>query len=152
MFPECFFRRKDDNSLLFDSFKLFALHLILTFGGSISGHPWILFYTAHSLTMLPIKTKLRHQIGATRGQLAAAPEPRLGGDRIDNGSLSELSSSESCNSDDDEDECVLIDALATAISHVRISEPKRSRLCSPTGPIVQQGSSNMKANKLCKAF
>ncbi|MCI11802.1 serine/threonine-protein kinase PEPKR2-like, partial [Trifolium medium] len=53
---------------------------------------------------------------------------------------------------DDPDECVLIDALATAISHVRISEPKRSRLCSPTGPIVQQGSSNMKANNLCKAF
>jgi hypothetical protein len=26
-------------------------------------------------------------------------------------------------------------------------------LCSPTGPIiVQQGSSNMKANNLCKAF
>lgn len=102
--------------------------------------------------MLPIKTKLKAQIGGPCRQLA--PEPRLGGNRIDNGSHSELSSSESCNSDDeDENECVLIDALATAISHVRISEPKRTRLCGgPTGPIVQQGSSNMKANNLCKAF
>jgi hypothetical protein len=128
--------------------KLFPLHVILIFSLSISGHPWILFYTAQSLTMLPIKTKLKNQIGATSRQVVATPEPNT----INNGSLSELLSSESCNSDDP-DECVLIDALATAISHVRISEPKRTRLCSPTGPIiVQQGSSNMKANNLCKAF
>ncbi|CAL5204564.1 unnamed protein product [Lathyrus oleraceus] len=114
-------------------------------------HPWILFYTAQSLTMLPIKAKLKNQTGGACRRLIAAPEPRLGGNLIDNGSLSELLTSESCNSDD-QDECALIDALATAISHVRISEPKRSRLCSPTGPIVQQGSSNMKANNLCKAF
>ncbi|PNY02109.1 serine/threonine-protein kinase PEPKR2-like protein, partial [Trifolium pratense] len=114
-------------------------------------HPWILFYTAQSMTMLPIKTKLKNQIGSTSKQVVAAPEPKFARKTIDNGSLSELLSSESCNSDDP-DECVLIDALATAISHVRISEPKRSRLCSPTGPIVQQGSSNMKANNLCKAF
>ncbi|KAK2391506.1 serine/threonine-protein kinase PEPKR2 [Trifolium repens] len=114
-------------------------------------HPWILFYTAQSLPMLPIKTKLKNQIGSTYRQVVATPEPKLGGNTINNVSHSELLSSESYNSDDP-DECVLIDALATAISHVRISEPKRSRLCSPTGPIVQQGSSNMKANNLCKAF
>jgi hypothetical protein len=131
--------------------KLFALHVILIFGLSISGHPWILFYTAQSLPMLPIKTKLKNQIGSTYRQVVATPEPKLGGNTINNVSHSELLSSESYNSDDP-DECVLIDALATAISHVRISEPKRSRLCSPTGPIVQQGSSNMKANNLCKAF
>ncbi|KAL9312702.1 hypothetical protein ACSQ67_018154 [Phaseolus vulgaris] len=115
-------------------------------------HPWILFYTAQTLTMLPIKTKLKNQIGATCPQLVAVPEPGLGGNRmIDNYSLSEGSFSESCTSDD-QDECVLIDVLASAISHVRISEPKRSRVCGPTGPIVQQGSSNMKPNNLCKAF
>ena len=102
--------------------------------------------------MLPIRTKLKHQVGATCGQFVAAHETRLGRNRLDNGFLSEVSSSESCNSDDEDGGCVLIDALATAISHVRISEPKRSRLCGPTGPIVQQGSSNMKANNLCKAF
>ncbi|CAI8599114.1 unnamed protein product [Vicia faba] len=114
-------------------------------------HPWILFYTAQSLTMLPIKAKSKNQTGGACRRLIPAPEPRLGGNMTDNGSLSELLTSESCNSDD-QDDCALIDALATAISHVRISEPKRSRLCSPTGPIVQQGSSNMKANNLCKAF
>jgi hypothetical protein len=101
--------------------------------------------------MMPIKIKLKNQIGSTCRQVVAAREPKLGGNTIDNGSHSELLSSESYNSNDP-DECVLIDALATAISHVRISEPKRSRLCSPTGPIVQQGSSNMKASNLCKAF
>jgi len=111
----------------------------------------MLFYTAHSLTMLPIKSRLKNQIGATTQPLVAVPEPGLGGNRIDNYSLSEGSFSESCTSDD-QDECVLIDVLASAISHVRISEPKRSRVCGPTGPIVQQGSSNMKPNNLCKAF
>ena len=101
-----------------------------------------------------MKTKLKHQKGAFCHKYVTASEPRLGGNRIDDGSLSEVSSpfssSESCNSED-QDDCVLIDALANAISHVRISEPKRSKLWCPTSPIDQQGSSNMKAN-LCKAF
>ena len=129
------------------------MHINLTFRDLISGHPWILFYTEPTLKKLPIKTKLKHQLGASCRQFFA-PEPGLGGSKIGDGSLSgvssPLSSSESCNSED-EDECVLIDVLASAISHVRISEPKRSRLCGPT-PIDQQGSSNMKANNLCKAF
>ncbi|KAJ7958951.1 Serine/threonine-protein kinase PEPKR2 [Quillaja saponaria] len=110
-------------------------------------HPWILFYTQRTLQKLPIKSKSKYRGGETG--------PRLEGIRIDTDSLddssSSLSSSGSCNSDD-QDDCVLIDALTTAISHVRISEPKRSRLCVPTGPLEQQGSSNMKANNLCKAF
>jgi len=60
-------------------------------------------------------------------------------------------SSESCKSEDPDDFC-LVDVLATAISNVRISGPKRSKLCGSTGPIEQQGSSNMQANNLCKAF
>ncbi|KAJ6773416.1 SERINE/THREONINE-PROTEIN KINASE PEPKR2 [Salix purpurea] len=57
------------------------------------------------------------------------------------------SDSLSCRSEE-QDECGLVDALAVAISHVKISEPKRSRLCGPTGPIEQQCSSN----NLCRAF
>ncbi|MED6207108.1 hypothetical protein PIB30_032824 [Stylosanthes scabra] len=114
-------------------------------------HPWISFYTERTLKSLPSRTKMKHQVGASCGRFVTAPVTRLGRNRLGNSSLSESSSSESCDSDD-EDGCVLIDALATAISHVRISEPKRSRLCGPTGPIVEQGSSNMKANNLCKAF
>ncbi|KAF7829976.1 serine/threonine-protein kinase PEPKR2 [Senna tora] len=118
-------------------------------------HPWILFYTEPTLKCLPVKTKLKHQIGGSCRPFVA-PEAGSGGNRIDDSSLSEvsspLSSPQSCNSED-QDDCVLIDVLASAISHVRISEPKRSRLCGPTGPSIdQQGSSNMKANNLCKAF
>eukprot|EP01018_Ginkgo_biloba_P031386 Gb_17014 [translate_table: standard] len=48
-------------------------------------------------------------------------------------------------------ECTLVDALAAAITQIRISEPKRSRLCAPPCPVEQQCSSNMKIN-LCTAF
>ncbi|KHN35469.1 Serine/threonine-protein kinase PEPKR2 [Glycine soja] len=116
-------------------------------------HPWILFYTERTLKMLPFKSKLKLQNAA-----ASATESGLGGNKIDDdGSLDEdysspFSSSESCNSENHED-CVWIDALSTAVSRVRISETKRTKLWGPTttSPLDQQGSSNMKTN-LCKAF
>lgn len=84
-----------------------------------------------------------------------APGLKSDGNRILSGSLSQDSSpgslSESCKSEDQGD-LGLVDALATAVSHVRISGPKRSRVCGTTGPIEQHGSSNMKANNLCRAF
>lgn len=121
-------------------------------------HPWILFYTERTLKMLPIKLKLKNQESCQQSSIAA--KIKSDRNRIDSAAnvtslneVSDLSSSESCNADgDDVDDCFLVDALATAISHVRISEPKRSRLCVPTGPIEQHSSSNMKANNLCKAF
>lgn len=108
--------------------------------------------------MLPIKLKLKNQESCQQSSIAA--KIKSDRNRIDSAAnvtslneVSDLSSSESCNADgDDVDDCFLVDALATAISHVRISEPKRSRLCVPTGPIEQHSSSNMKANNLCKAF
>ncbi|KHG12529.1 Serine/threonine-protein kinase PEPKR2 [Gossypium arboreum] len=63
--------------------------------------------------------------------------------------LTSLSSS--CKSKE-QDKNGVVDLLAVAISHVRISEPKRSRLCSPTRPIKQQCSSNLTVNNLCRAF
>lgn len=84
-----------------------------------------------------------------------SPGLRSGGNKLDDGSHGEITSSISSSESSDsgeEDDSVLIDVLASAISHVRISEPKRSRLCGPTGPMDQQGSSNMNANNLCKAF
>lgn len=77
--------------------------------------------------------------------------------KIDRGSRNDeshaLSSSESLNSESEvQDEGGFVDALAVAISNVRISEPKRSRLCGPSGPIEQQCSSNLTANALCRAF
>lgn len=117
-----------------------------------TGHPWILFYTERTLKALPIKSRSKNQ-AVPPHQLAIAPRLKAVLNKTEDGSLSETlsapSSSGSCKSE--QDDCGLVDALATAVSHVRISEPKRTRLCSPTGPIEQQCSSNMKAN-LCKAF
>lgn len=123
----------------------------------ISGHPWILFYTERTLRTLTIKSKLKNQVGVSSRQLAILSGQELVRTKIDgelHGEGSDLhSSSESWSSKSEEqDECDLVDVLAEAISNVRISEPKRSRLCGPTGPIEQQCSSNMTANNLCRAF
>ncbi|KAK7385354.1 hypothetical protein VNO78_31070 [Psophocarpus tetragonolobus] len=120
----------------------------------VLSHPWILFYTEQILKMLPVKSKLKLQHAAACHKFVSAPESGLGGIRIDDGSLEDSSpfssSSGSCNSEYNDD-CVWIDALATAVSRVRISETnKRTKLCCPTSPIDQRGSSNMKS--LCKAF
>ncbi|KAL9315813.1 hypothetical protein ACSQ67_016814 [Phaseolus vulgaris] len=120
----------------------------------VLSHPWILFYTAQTLKMLPVKSKLKPQNAAICHKCVTAPESGFGGYRMmDNCSLngsSTFSSSESCNSEY-HDDCAWIDALATAVSHVTISEAKRTKLWGPTGPIDPQGSSNLKTN-LCKAF
>nr|GMD02820.1 serine/threonine-protein kinase PEPKR2-like [Ipomoea batatas] len=50
------------------------------------------------------------------------------------------------------EESSLVDVLAMAISRVKISEPKRSRLCSPARQIEQECTSNIKVNHLCTAF
>lgn len=111
-------------------------------------HPWILFFTERTLNTLSIKSKVKSQ------QVASELSDRH---RIRGGPLGDalgpvsFSGSSSCKSED-QDDAGLVDALAVAISHVRISKPKRSRLCEPACPVQQQCSSNMKANNLCKAF
>ncbi|KAJ6799506.1 serine/threonine-protein kinase PEPKR2 [Iris pallida] len=103
-------------------------------------HPWILFYTQNPSEALPVKPRVRNNVKVQRVELGEI------GTIID--------TSTSCNSSrtsEEQDDCGFIDALAAAISRVRISEPKRSRLCSPVLPIQQECSSNMKAN-LCTAF
>ncbi|BAT81903.1 serine/threonine-protein kinase PEPKR2-like [Vigna umbellata] len=119
----------------------------------VLSHPWILFYTAQTLNTLPVKSKLKPQNAATCHKFVTAPESGFGGNRMDDCSLngsSSFSSSESGNSEYDDD-CEWIDALTTAVSHVTISEAKRTKLWGPTGPFDSQGSSNLKTN-LCKAF
>ncbi|XP_020580996.1 serine/threonine-protein kinase PEPKR2 [Phalaenopsis equestris] len=96
-------------------------------------HPWILFYTEGPSNLMTINPITRNR------SVAAAPI-------IDPGCLTH-------RSEEDQDECGgFVDALAAAISRVRISEPKRSRLCVPASQIPQECSSNMKANNLCTAF
>ncbi|KAJ6736520.1 SERINE/THREONINE-PROTEIN KINASE [Salix viminalis] len=115
-------------------------------------HPWILFYTERTLKTLSIRSKTKNQGAANSCLPANALVLMSPGNQVGAGSSEEdlnrhPSDSLSCKSEE-QDECGLVDALAVAISHVKISEPKRSRLCGPTGPIEQQCSSN----NLCRAF
>nr|GMD85045.1 serine/threonine-protein kinase PEPKR2 [Ipomoea batatas] len=116
----------------------------------VLSHPWILFYTERTLRTLSTRTKPKHQTGAPSQIMAAASTPQS--DRNKRGSKGRAPS-ESLNGESEEsDESGLVDALTVAISHCRISEPKRSRLCVPTSPIREECSSNMTASNLCKAF
>ncbi|XVF64854.1 hypothetical protein PTKIN_Ptkin09bG0199900 [Pterospermum kingtungense] len=119
-------------------------------------HPWILFYTECSLKTLSIKSKSKNRV-VPSFQITNSLASKLSVRRIDGDShsysplLVSTSNSSSCKSEE-QDENGVVDALAVAISRVRISEPKRSRLCSPTGPIEQHCSSNLTANNLCRVF
>ncbi|KAF8377337.1 hypothetical protein HHK36_030714 [Tetracentron sinense] len=119
-------------------------------------HPWILFYTERTLKTLSMKLKPRNNVGVPVRQLTITPGVESNMIRITSGSLSDdcspVSSCDSWSCKSEEQDCGLVDALAVAISRVRISEPKRTRLCGPTIPIPQECSSNMKANNLCTAF
>ncbi|KAF5746781.1 serine/threonine-protein kinase PEPKR2-like [Tripterygium wilfordii] len=120
-------------------------------------HPWVLFYTERTLKTLSIRSKLKNQAGEPSRPLAGARDSNFDSSKINCGSICEgsilhsSSESSSCESVE-KDESGLVDALAVAISNVRISEPKRSKLCGPTGPIEQQYSSNLTASNLCRAF
>ncbi|XP_059633227.1 serine/threonine-protein kinase PEPKR2 [Cornus florida] len=113
-------------------------------------HPWILFHTERTLKTLSIKSKLKNQSGPSSQLPAPLNTMESVGNRIDSRSLHEGPSSVlspddlGCESEE-QDDCGLVDALAVAISQVRISEPKRSRLCARTSPIRE-------FSDLCKAF
>lgn len=118
-----------------------------------SGHPWISFYTEPLLktpTLEPMKNLLRltsRQLTSTHG--AESERKRIiYEDSLSDDSTPTLASSNSCEGEDSG----LVDILAVAISRVRISEPKRSRICSPSRPIQQECSSNLKTSNLCTAF
>ncbi|KAL9380648.1 hypothetical protein Peur_026305 [Populus x canadensis] len=123
----------------------------------ILGHPWIVFYTEPTQKELTPKSKFQDHVTLTSQQLTLTTELESDRSKITaNGFLSDdcspLLSSDGSRSRLVEHDCGLIDALTAAISRVRISEPKRSRLCWPTSPIRQECSSNIKINNLCTAF
>lgn len=100
---------------------------------------------------------MKNQVGLTSCHPATAPVPEMYGYKVENGSIVEdsnhHSSADSWSSKSEEqDEMGLVDALTVAVSHVKISEPKRSKLCGSTSPVEQQHSSNLTANNLCRAF
>ncbi|KAJ6677805.1 SERINE/THREONINE-PROTEIN KINASE [Salix viminalis] len=123
----------------------------------ILGHPWILFHTEPTQKEPTKKPKFQDHATLTSQQPTVTT--RLESERYKitaSGFLSDDSSlilsSDGSRSRLEEQDCGLVDALTVAISRVRISEPKRSRLCWPTSPIRQECSSNIKINNLCTAF
>ncbi|KAI5667923.1 hypothetical protein M9H77_17776 [Catharanthus roseus] len=115
----------------------------------VLSHPWILFYTERTL---PFKLKPGGASSLVSASISR-PQPDTRISRIPNPGTSSAFSSQTDSKDSvEQDDSSLVDALSVAISHVRISEPKRSRLCGPSSPICEQCSSNMTPNNLCKAF
>jgi serine/threonine protein kinase len=107
----------------------------------VLSHPWVLFYTECTLKAVTPNVCVTNKVVA----------PKLPWERIRSHCDSSASDSSSQRSED-QDECGIVDALTAAITHVRISEPKRTRLCSPAIPIQQECSSNLKTSNLCTAF
>ncbi|CAF2115678.1 unnamed protein product [Brassica oleracea var. botrytis] len=120
-------------------------------------HPWILFYTDRTLKTMCIKSKHKNQTGPPpclqiRSQIEKIDLNRA--NREKKKTTSDSPTDSFSNTEEEEDESGVVDVLVVAISNVRISEPKRSRVCSPTSsPIEQQHSSNLTTtNTLCQAF
>jgi hypothetical protein len=90
-----------------------------------TGHPWILFYTE-----CPLKAEFSHLWNTNR-----AASPRIHWDRV-NSDWESVSSESSSDKSEELDECGIVDALTAAVTQVRISEPKRSRLCSPVNQVL----------------
>lgn len=106
----------------------------------ISGHPWIVFYTECPAKAFPITFRVTNKSRVPGVQL----------EKISGANCSSSLESSSRESEE-QDDCGFVDALAAAISRIRISERKRSRLCGPASPVEPECTSNMKAN-LCTAF
>ncbi|KAJ0256861.1 Serine/threonine-protein kinase PEPKR2 [Hirschfeldia incana] len=119
-------------------------------------HPWILFYTDRTLKTMCIKSKHKGQAGTPTCLQLRSPikNTDLNREKKTTHDDSAPTDSFSNTEEEEEDESGVVDVLVVAISNVRISEPKRSRLCSPTNsPIEQQHSSNLTTtNTLCRAF
>lgn len=103
-------------------------------------HPWILL---HSECQLKAEfSSLWHDNKTTM--------PRIHHERI-RSDCQHLSSESSIDDSDEADECGIVDALAAAITQIRISEPKRSRICTSAIPTKQESPSSLKGNA-CTAF
>ncbi|XP_077224690.1 serine/threonine-protein kinase PEPKR2-like [Tasmannia lanceolata] len=118
-------------------------------------HPWIVFHTEQLFKTQTVKTKVRDH-GELSSQVAITPAVELKRITVTNttlpGGVNLFPSLETSSLKlEKQEDRVMVDALAAAISRVGISETKRSRLCGPSSPIRPEFFSNMKAN-LCTAF
>ncbi|KAK4379583.1 hypothetical protein RND71_001445 [Anisodus tanguticus] len=120
----------------------------------VLSHPWIL-YTERTLKTVSIRLKPKHFSGTPSQIPAITSRVESDGKKRCSKSLTAEIKDLSCESlnreFEESDNPGLVDVLAAAILHCRISEPKRSRLCVNNSPIMEQCSSKVNSN-LCKAF
>ncbi|KAI3755319.1 hypothetical protein L1987_55116 [Smallanthus sonchifolius] len=112
-------------------------------------HPWIIFYTNPTLESLTFSSRPQIHMTSTSQQLADMIE--VESERSINSFNEDCTPMIPQNTTKDED-CCMVDVLALAISRVRISGPKRSRMFGPTNPVQQEHSSNITMTSLCTAF
>ncbi|KAL7206052.1 hypothetical protein ACSBR2_018883 [Camellia fascicularis] len=123
----------------------------------VLNHPWILAHTESTLKTLASKPKMDNHVRLTSRKLTARHAVESERNKVvTSSSLSDDSmlafSSNNSTKKTEDDNYGFVDALAMEISRMRISEPKRSRLCVPASPIQQECPSNIKVNNLCTAF
>ncbi|XP_066351828.1 serine/threonine-protein kinase PEPKR2-like [Miscanthus floridulus] len=97
-------------------------------------HPWVLFYTE-----CPQKAEFSDLWGTNK-----TATPMIHRERVKFDYCESLSSESSSDNSEDQDECGIVDALATAITQVRISEPKRTRLFSPANGLLPPGRNTLR--------
>lgn len=114
------------------------------------GHPWILFYTNPTLGPLTFGSRVQTCGNLTTQLLTDVLEMEY--ERTINTSFDDNSTSMFPNDIEEDEDCCMVDMLALAISRVRISEPKRSRICGPNDPVQQEHSANINIKSLCAAF
>ncbi|CAH1445097.1 unnamed protein product [Lactuca virosa] len=113
-------------------------------------HPWILFYTNPTLGPLTFGSRVQTCGNLTTQLLTDVLEMEY--ERTINTSFDDNSTSMFPNDLEEDEDCCMVDMLALAISRVRISEPKRSRICGPNDPVQQEHSANINIKSLCAAF
>lgn len=123
----------------------------------VLSHPWISFYTEPAIKRLAVMPSQKNHVKMTSGHSNASVLVESERDTITaTGHLCDDPRTTLCTHSSTKmvegEDYDLVDILAAAISHVRISEPKRSRPWNHVRPIQQECSSNMKASSLCTAF
>lgn len=134
----------------------------------VLSHPWIMFYTESNIKVRSSSSKRKKHTYPVKDEWSESlpslsPRTRERRAQFINSILTEHGEDESFSGDllsrpkqpeydiQAAGKYDLVDALASAISRIRLSEPKRSRLCTTTYPVPQQCSSNLKSS-LCTAF
>lgn len=134
----------------------------------VLSHPWIMFYTESNIKVRSSSSKRKKHTCTVKDEWSESlpslsPRTRERRAQFINSILTEHGEDESFSGDllsrpkqpeydiQAAGKYDLVDALASAISRIRLSEPKRSRLCTTTYPVPQQCSSNLKSS-LCTAF